>query len=433
MKKLGMLGMGTVGRGVGKILTHPQQRDPLLQTLGIKSIAVSSLTKPRAPGKELPPHFQYTEDPNAVVTDPDVDIVVEVMGKIEPTYSLLLKAIQNGKHVVTANKSLIAAHGSQLLAAAADRGVQIRFEAAVAGGIPVIQALNQSLGANQIQSITGIINGTTNYILTLMTDQNKGYEEALQEAQAKGYAEDPPDFDVSGRDAAEKLAILSAIGLGKAVDINYVLEHCTVGIHHTVSHLDIQYARQLGYRIKLLATSELQSNENLLLHIGPSLVANDHPLASVNDAYNAVFIQGDPVEDLMFYGRGAGEGPTASAIVADIINVVKTCDTRNPITSSPLSSVDFVNKPSSDLYRSYYLRILLDGIERGVGGITTLLEKFMIIPSIIRKETDSEGNPEIIVITQASSGSVIAAAARTINSLPYVKQVGSPFPILCTQ
>ncbi len=429
---IGMLGLGTVGSGVAKIILQPQGRHPILSMLALKKVAVRTLDKPR--DIEIPTGC-YTTDPQEVIHHPDIDIVVEVMGRIDPTFQLLMQAIEHGKHIVTANKSLLAAHGAELLNHAASHNVHVAFEAAVAGGIPIIQALTQSLGANRLRAMTGIINGTTNYILTQMSERNWTYQDALIDAQAKGYAEDPPDFDVSGRDAAEKLAILTQIGFGKTVNIQDALDRCTTGIDQTViSDLDIQYAIALGYRIKLLATSEIKGDGSLLFHVGPSLVSIQHPLASVNDVFNAIFIQGDPVDELMFYGRGAGQGPTASAVVADLIQIatrIQPIPDAHSVGLPAFQSQPLASDPiSNELYRRYYLRIRVNDGLRGVGGITSLLEKSLINPSVVRKEKDQVGQTEIIVITEQTSYTTILSAVKTIESLPYVLKANVPLPIL---
>jgi homoserine dehydrogenase len=315
--KVGLLGLGTVGTGVGQILQSPQGRHPLLQMVELTQVGVRSLNKPR--DLELPPQI-LTTDLSAIVSDPDVDIIIEVMGGLEPARTLILEAIAHGKHVVTANKAVMARFGDEIFTAANQAGVYVMLEAAVAGGIPVIQPLKESLGANRIHALMGILNGTTNYILTKM--QSGGdFDQILAEAQALGYAEADPTADVDGFDAGDKIAILTSLAFGGRVKLDQVHRE---GIRQ-VSAADIAYAQKLGFVIKLLAIAKLPPNaaaNQVEVRVHPTLVPNEHPLASVNDVFNAILIEADPLGQVMFFGPGAGAGPTASAVVSDTINIV---------------------------------------------------------------------------------------------------------------
>jgi homoserine dehydrogenase len=302
--KVGLLGLGTVGAGTAEILLHPEQRHPLLQEITLHRVGVKSLQKPRS--VNLPPEL-LTTDLDAIVTDPEIDIVVEVIGGLEPARSLILKAIAHGKHVVTANKAAIARYSDEIFTAANQAGVYVLIEAAVAGGIPVIEPLKQSLCANRIQAVTGIINGTTNYILTRMQTEGSDFATVLADAQALGYAEADPTADVDGLDAADKIAILASLAFGGRIKLPEV--HCE-GIRK-ISAADITYADRLGFVIKLLATARRSQNldnqagapssqastqlDQLQVRVHPTLVPRAHPLASVNGVFNAILIEGDPV------------------------------------------------------------------------------------------------------------------------------------------
>ena len=316
---IGLLGLGTVGAGVAEILLNPSGRHPLVAELELRQVAVRSLerTLPQGLSQEL-----LCTDPAAVVANPAVDLVVEVMGGIEPARSLILAAIEAGKAVVTANKAVIARHGAEIAAAAAAKGVYVLMEAAVGGGIPILEPLKQSLGANRIERVSGIINGTTNYILSRMAAEGASYAAVLADAQALGYAEADPDADVNGGDAADKIAIIVGLAYGGLVDRS---EIPTEGIAN-LQLRDINYARELGYVVKLLAVAErvktiTDTSEVLDVRVHPTLVPKTHPLAGVNGVNNAILVEGDPVGQVMFYGPGAGAGPTASAVVADILNI----------------------------------------------------------------------------------------------------------------
>ena len=317
--KIGLLGLGTVGTGTAQILLDPSGRNPLLEELQIYRVGVRNPEKTRP--VQLPPGA-VTNDLESIVTDPNVDIVVEVIGGLEPARSLILKAIAHGKHVVTANKAVIARFGDEIFDAANDAGVYVLLEAAVGGGIPVIQPLKQALGVNRIRSVTGIVNGTTNYILTRMQTEKADFADVLADAQKLGYAEADPTADVDGFDAADKIAILASLAFGGRIKLEDVYRE---GIS-TVSAADIAYADKLGFTIKLLAIANREMladdpTDRLRVRVHPTLVPQSHPLASINGVYNAILVEGDPIGQVMFFGPGAGAGPTASAVVSDILNI----------------------------------------------------------------------------------------------------------------
>lgn len=321
--KVGLLGLGTVGTGTVQLLLDAAGRHSLLQELEIYAVGVRSLDKSRV---VTLPNGVLTTDLEAIVTDPAVDIVVEVLGGLEPARSLILKAIDCGKHVVTANKAVIARYGDEIFTAANAAGVYVLLEAAVGGGIPVIQPLKQSLGVNRIHAVTGIVNGTTNYILTRMQAEGSDFADVLADAQKLGYAEADPTADVEGLDAADKIAILASLAFGGRIKLQEVYSE---GIRQ-VGKADIAYAEKLGFVIKLLAIAKREQHltPHLSVRVHPTLVPQTHPLASVSGVYNAILVEGEPLGQVMFFGPGAGAGATASAVVSDILNIAAILKTQ---------------------------------------------------------------------------------------------------------
>ncbi|MDE5111287.1 MAG: homoserine dehydrogenase, partial [Trichodesmium sp. St7_bin2_1] len=306
--KIGLLGLGTVGIGTAKILLSPQGRHPLIHELEIYRVGVRDISKTR--DVNISPNI-LTTDLEAIATDPDVDIIIELIGGLEPARSLILKAIEHGKHIVTANKAVISRYGQEIFDAANKKSVYVMLEAAVGGGIPVIQPLKESLGVNRIHSITGIVNGTTNYILTRMEKEGANFADVLADAQRLGYAEADPTADVEGLDAKDKIAILGSLAFGSIIKLEDI--YCE-GISQ-ITAADITYAAQLDFVIKLLAIAKGSPNstnstsDKLQLRVHPTLIPKTHPLASINDVYNAILIEGEPIGQVMFFGPGAGAGP----------------------------------------------------------------------------------------------------------------------------
>jgi homoserine dehydrogenase len=333
--KIALLGLGTVGSGV--LQTLQNRSDDLLNRFGweidIRHILVRNLQKDRGFPTD---HLPMTTDVNRVLDDPDLDLVVEVMGGIEPAKTLIQSSIRKGCHIVTANKELMAKYGKELLHLANEHGVKIYYEASVAGGIPILHTLQQYLQVNRIRSIRGIINGTCNYILTQMSNHGKEYEEALREAQKKGYAEADPSSDVDGFDAVYKLAILSANAFGLDVDVNQIPRQ---GIRN-IQGVDIRLAKELGYVVKLIGEA-VREGADIKLRVGPQLLGWDHPFARVDDVWNAVSVESDVVGELTLIGHGAGQYPTASAVVEDMIAILKKMDTKDSkpftIASEPMT------------------------------------------------------------------------------------------------
>ena len=432
---IGLLGLGTVGAGVAEILQTPDGRHPLVGDLALKRVAVRDLNRPRP--IELPSEILCT-DPEAVVQDPAVDIVVEVMGGLEPARSLILAAIAAGKPVVTANKAVIARHGEEIAAAAADKGVYVLIEAAVGGGIPIIEPLKQSLGGNRIQRVSGIINGTTNYILSRMADEGAAYAEVLADAQRLGYAEADPAADVGGGDAADKIAILSGLAYGGPIERAAIP---TEGIDR-LDGCDVNYAEQLGYVVKLVAQAKnlgtaSDGTVQLDVRVSPTLLPKDHPLAGVHGVNNAILVEGDPVGRVMFYGPGAGSGPTASAVVADILNIagIRAATGNNGGLDPLLAANRWRNcalVDAGETLQRHYVR-LQTGDEAGViGRIGSCFgDQGVSIRSIVQFETTGDAaDAEIVVITHEVKQQHFAQALAAIKALPEVKAVAACLPTL---
>jgi homoserine dehydrogenase len=426
---IGLLGLGTVGAGVAAILAQPEGRHPLVADLALRRVAVRDLSRPRP--VDLAADLLCT-DPEAVVDDPAVDIVVEVMGGLEPARSLILRAIAAGKPVVTANKAVIARYGQEIAAAATARGVYVLIEAAVGGGIPIIEPLKQSLGGNRIQRVSGIINGTTNYILSRMADEGAAYEAVLADAQRLGYAEADPAADVQGGDAADKIAILAGLAYGGPVAREAIP---TEGIDRLQAR-DVAYANQLGYVVKLLAVAERlgegAGGEALPLdvRVHPTLLPRQHPLAGVHGVNNAILVEGDPVGQVMFYGPGAGAGPTASAVVADILNIAGIRRVGGPeagldplLAASSWRQCRLVDGASTR-HRNYVRLRTCD--EAGViGRIGTCFGQAGVsIQSIVQFES-SEAGAEIVVITHEVRESAFQEALEAIRALHEVEAIAA--------
>ncbi|RZM74709.1 homoserine dehydrogenase [Leptolyngbya iicbica] len=436
--KVGLLGLGTVGIGTAKILLDPAERHPLVKAVEIYRVGVRSLDKPRA--IELP-RDRLTTDLQAIVTDPNVDVVVELIGGLEPARSLILEAIRQGKHVVTANKAVIARYGDEIFTAANEAGVYVLLEAAVGGGIPVIQPLKQALGVNRIQAVTGIVNGTTNYILTRMQEEGGDFEAILADAQKLGYAEADPTADVDGLDAADKIAILASLAFGGRIKLEDVF--CE-GIRH-VSASDIAYADRLGFVIKLLAIARRdtcpmsnEALEQLQLRVHPTLVPKHHPLASVNDVYNAILVEGDPIGQVMFFGPGAGEGPTASAVVSDILNIVGTLQSQSVAAASepqnPLLACTHQHycqvSPMADIVSRFYVRLLAKDQAGVIGRIGTCFGNHEVsIESVVQIDVHGE-TAEVVVVTHEVKESNFQAALAELREFANIQQVPSVLRVL---
>ena len=419
---IGLLGLGTVGGGTVKVLARNAAEIARRAGRGIRitHAAARDYDPDAIPG--LDQIGKITDDAFAVVDDPDVEIVIELIGGYEPARELVLKAIANGKQVVTANKALIALHGNEIFAAAQKKGVTVAFEAAVAGGIPIIKAVREGLAANQIEWAAGIINGTGNFILTEMRDKGRDFAEVLAEAQALGYAEADPTFDVEGIDAAHKLTILASIAFGIPLQFSKVY---TEGITR-VSRVDVAYADELGYRIKHLGITRF-SELGVELRVHPTLIPQRRLIANVDGVMNAVLVQGDAVGPTLFYGAGAGAEPTASAVVADVVDVVRalTTDPENRVPHLAFQPDELSDLPivaMEDVETSYYLRLrALDkpGVMARVAGI--LSEAGISIEAIQQKEPAAgETHVPIIMLTHRVQEKCMNAALAKIENLDAV-------------
>jgi homoserine dehydrogenase len=426
--KIGLLGLGTVGTGTAAILLDPAGRNPLLQEIEIKQVGVRSLSKAR--NINLPPGV-LTTNLEEIVTDPEIDIVVELLGGLEPARSLILKAISQGKHIVTANKAAIARYGDEIYTAANEAGVYVLLEAAVGGGIPIIKPLKQSLGANRINNIIGIVNGTTNYILTQMTAAGANFDEVLARAQQLGYAEADPTADIEGLDAADKIAILASLAFGGRIKREDVF--CE-GITK-ISAADISYADKLGFIIKLLAIAKSKDRDHTLeIRVHPTLVPKDHPLASINDVYNAVLVEGEPLGQVMFFGPGAGSGPTASAVVADILNIVgilkSSGKTKNLDPLLSCSHQHFCSLlPIEATVTRFYARFLTRDLPGVIGYLGTCFGKHEVSLESVVQIGFRDTLAEIVVVTHdVREGNFRQALteildSQAIDSIPSVVRV----------
>ena len=423
--KIAIIGLGTVGSGLADILLHhgPRVQRHAGQRLELAHVVVRDLTKQRE--CEVPTDV-LTDDLDRVLRDQQVTVVAQLIGGLEPARSVMIQLLESGKDVVTANKALLAEHGPELFDRARELGRSIAFEASVAGGIPIIANISQCLSANQITSLRGILNGTSNFIVSQMEEEGRDYAEALQQAQELGYAEADPTMDVDGSDAAQKLAILAHLAFGAHVDWQKIPR---VGIE-ALQRIDMQCAADLGYRIKLLAVAMLR-NDELELHVSPTLVRVGTPLAEVREAYNAISVVGDAVGKVFYHGLGAGKSPTASAVAADVIDMVVG---RAPITFKTLELWSGkrtrvgLTDPAAAQSR-YYLRILVQDRPGVLADIASALGKEGIsIASMIQHEAaepqDRGSTPlvSLVIMTHSASAGAVERAFHVIDSLNAVKQ-----------
>ncbi|MFZ4503543.1 MAG: homoserine dehydrogenase [Methylovulum sp.] len=419
--KIGVLGLGTVGGGTVNVLTRNAVE--ITRRTGREIIITRASARSLDKQRLCTTHgIELTTNSLAIINDPDIDIIVELIGGAGVVKELVLAAINNGKHVVTANKLLIAQHGNEIFAKASEKGVIVAFEAAVAGGIPIIKALREGLSGNQIEWLAGIINGTSNFILTEMRDKGRDFNDVLTEAQALGYAEADPTFDIQGIDAAHKLTILAAIAFGIPLQFDKVY---TEGIA-TITRMDIHYAEELGYRIKHLGMAR-KSAQGIELRVHPTLIPQHRLIANVNGVMNAVVVKGDAVGPTLYYGAGAGAEPTASAVVADIIDVVRAL-TSNPANRVPhlafqANALADIPVLSCQHFRTaYYLRLTAEDKPGVLADVTGILADHNIsIEAIIQKEPlQGETSIPIIMLTQITLEQEMNAAIAKIEALPTV-------------
>ncbi len=418
---VGLLGIGTVGGGTWAVLARNQEEITRRAGRGIVITAVADKDQARA-RQVTGGKARLTDDANSVVSDPDIDIVIELIGGYTVAKEFVLKAINNGKHVVTANKALLATHGNEIFAAAQKKGVMVGFEAAVAGGIPIIKALREGLTANRIEWIAGIINGTSNFILSEMRDKGLAFDTVLKEAQRLGYAETDPTFDIEGVDAAHKLTIMSAIAFGIPMQFEKAY---TEGIGK-LTQQDIRYAEELGYRIKLLGIAR-RTPEGIELRVHPTLIPARRLIANVEGVMNAVLVKGDAVGSTMYYGAGAGAEPTASAVVADLVDITRL-HTADPDSRVPhlafqpdqLASTRIL--PMEEVTTSYYLRMQVVDKPGVLADITRILADLSIsIDAMVQKEPNAgEEKVDIIMLTHQTREKNINAAITKIEALSVV-------------
>lgn len=418
--KAALLGLGTVGTGVYKVLKNQEaeMEAKIGRKVKIAKVLVRNLEK--AAAKVDDPSI-LTNSWEEILNDPEISIVIELMGGIEPARSYILAALNAGKHVVTANKDLIAVHGKELLDAAEANHVDFLFEAAVAGGIPIIRPLKQCLAGNHMTEVMGIVNGTTNFILTKMTQEGMEFKDALALATELGYAEADPTADIEGLDAGRKVAILASVAFNSRVVFDDVyIEGIT-----KISAKDIRYAKEMGCDIKLLGVAR-QGEDGIEAYVCPMLIPSSHPLSSVNDSYNAVFVHGDAVEDAMFFGRGAGELPTASAVVGDVFDIIRNiqagCCARIGCTCYKSLPV----KKMEDTRNRYFIRLQVENRCGVLAEITAIFAKYQVsVAQIIQKETRVEGCAEIVVITEEVREGDFRTAMSELKNRASIRKVSS--------
>ncbi len=422
--KVGLIGFGNIGAGVVRLLR--ENADVIRNKVGtgivLKRIADLDITSDR--GVEVDPSV-LTTDVNEIFNDPEISVVIELIGGYEPAKSFVLKAIEKGKHIVTANKALLALHGNDIYAAAASKGVEVQFEASVGGGIPVLTAIKSNLAANRFGSVFGIMNGTCNYILTRMTQEGADFAEMLQAAQELGYAEPDPTFDIEGVDTAHKLAVLVSLCFGTRIDFNSIYTEGITGI----SSLDVKFARDFGYRIKLLAIGKLIDGQ-VEARVHPTMIPLHNPLADVNGVFNAIRLTGDFVGPVMFYGRGAGQNPTASAIVGDLIGLARSMQAGAGRRMSPLGFLDAAIadlpiKPMAEIVSKYMLRFSALDKPGVLGSIAGSLGMHGIsIESMVQTAHEADDTtpvPIVIMTHEAREGSVRQALSE-IDQLDIICQ-----------
>ncbi|GAA0180713.1 homoserine dehydrogenase [Clostridium sediminicola] len=417
--RIALLGLGNVGRGVWKILDTNREEVSERSGYDIEVAKILVRDKSKNRGFDVPEEL-LTTDPEEVFNDDSIRIIVEVMGGIDPARDYMMRAIKSKKHVITANKFAIATVGDELIEEAKKNGVMLYYEASVAGGIPIINGLNEALTANKIEEIVGIINGTTNYMLTKMTYESCDFETALKEAQEKGYAEADPTADVDGYDALYKIRILTSLAVGANYDVEKIYRE---GIRQ-IKPIDIKYAKKFGYVIKLLAISKV-SDGGLEIRVHPAMISERHPLANVNDSFNAIFLKGNAIGDLMMYGRGAGDLPTGSSVVADIISILRK-DIDNyttPVASKINETLEL--KSMDETETEYYIRLTVKDIPGVLGQISTILgESDVSISSMIQRGQGTE-NVALFFVTHKTLEGNINKSMEEIKKLSFVEEVNN--------
>jgi homoserine dehydrogenase len=418
---VGIIGLGVVGSGVYE--TIARHADEIAERTGIKLTVLKAVDVDEKKRNELGiPDNVFTSDAQDAIGNKDVDVIVELIGGYSPAGEFIIESLNKGKHVVTANKALLAKQGAELVELALTKRVDLFFEASVAGGIPILKALREGLAANNIDHIYGIVNGTCNYILTRMTYENMGFERALKEAQKKGFAEADPTLDIEGDDSAHKLTILASIAFNTHVDFSDVYIEGITGI----THADVEYAGELGYVIKLLAIAKSSDGE-VEVRVHPALVSNDSLLASVRGEYNALLIDGDVVGTTMYQGKGAGKFPTASAIVSDLIDIGKNMESGSPLRTKPFTYANERRIKSIDEIESlYYLRFTALDMPGVLSDVSGILGKYEIsIASVIQKSQDRGKYVPLVIMTHEAAERDIRSALEEIDALDCIKKESS--------
>lgn len=422
--KIGLLGLGTVGTGVVKIVEEHQE--DLQRQVGcpvvIEKIAVANLDKPRS--VKVDP-AKLTDNPDDVLNHPEIDVIVEVIGGTGAARDMIMAALERGKHVVTANKDLMALHGQEVLRKAAEKGCDVFYEASVAGGVPILRTLVDGFSSDRIYKIMGIVNGTTNYILSKMSQDGAAYGDVLREAQELGYAEADPTNDVGGFDAAYKMAILATLGFHAKINFRDVsVKGITdVGIE------DIRYAKRLGYEMKLLGIAE-SKNGHVHVAVEPTLVSKDHPLAAVSGVFNAIYVYGEAVGETMFYGRGAGEMPTATSVVADIVAVVKNLKLGTNGRSSRMTYREVEPLAADRVFARYFMLLRVEDKAGVLARITQVFgEHGVSLESVVQQPTTGHSDAEIVIITHQASKASIDRVLAEFESIEPVRAVKSVYRV----
>ncbi len=415
--KIGLLGSGTVGSGVVRVLK--ENMEEITARVGTHLVLAKVLVRDKKKPRPYLDGIELTDCVEDILEDEEISVVVEVMGGLHPAKEYMLRAMEAGKSVVTANKDVVAQFGQELFDMAEKHDVDFRFEASVGGGIPIIMPLKQCLTANRISEVLGIVNGTTNYMLTKMSEEGMSYDDVLKEAQEKGYAEANPSADVDGLDAARKAAILSSIAFNMRISLADVsVEGIT-----KITPEDISYAKNLGYVVKLLAIGK-ETDDGINVRVHPVFLPKEHPLASVNGVYNAIFVRGNAIGEAMFYGPGAGSLPTASAVVADIIDVSRDIVTHSFGRLNCTCYREKVLCPIEKTQSSYYVRLLVEDKPGVLGAIATAFGNADVsLQSVIQTQRNGNEQAEIVAITHCVSHANILAALGVLKALPVVSEV----------
>lgn len=422
--KVGLLGLGTVGTGVVRIVEGHQE--DLLRQIGSPVQIEKVLVKHKDKMRSVPiDRSKLTEDPWEIIRDPEIDVIIEVMGGVPETKQYIVEALSLGKQVVTANKDLMAQHGPELLAKAVEHGCDILYEASVAGGIPILRTIVDGFSSDRITKMMGIVNGTTNYILTKMSQEGASYEDVLREAQELGYAEADPTSDVEGLDAAYKMTILATLGFRA----NISMEDVDVQGISKVSAEDILYAQRLGYEVKLLGIAE-RTEDMIAVSVQPTMVKHTHPLAAVNGVFNAVYVYGEAVGETMFYGPGAGEMPTATSVVADLVAIAKNIKLGVSGKSGFTPYNEKKLKSDEQIHSKYFILLHVDDEAGVLAKIAQVFANYNVsLDSVLQQPNEENPNAELIIITHDASKASARSVLEELKGMSVVKQIKSVYRV----